>query len=89
MSMPSNTRVLSTLQSILTFTNIQVKVKSSFRNHDKVTDRRTESFLTIILNELAVREAEQGFQGLAVHRPTWQALGKAKLGAGHFCAISP
>lgn len=65
MSMPSNTGVLSTLQSILTFTNIQVKVKSSFRNHDKVTDRRTESFLTIILNELlAVREAEQGFRAL-------------------------
>lgn len=79
MSMPSNTRVLSTLQSIFTFTSIQMKVKSSFRNHGKVTGRRTEHFLTIILNELlAAREPEWGFQSLAVHPPTWQALGKPK-----------
>lgn len=79
MSVPSNTRVLSTLQSILTFANIQMKVKSSFRNHDKVTERRTEHFLTIILNELlAAREPERGSQSLAVHSPTWKALGKAE-----------
>lgn len=78
MSVPSNTGVLSTLQSILTFTNIQMKVKSSFRSHDK-GHRREEHFLTIILNELlAGREPQWGFQNLAVHPPTWQALGKPK-----------
>lgn len=78
MSMPSNSGVLSTLWSILTFTNIQMKVKSSFRNHDKC-HRITEHFLTIILNELlAVREPEWRFQSLAVHPPTWQALRKPK-----------
>lgn len=35
--------------------------------------------MTIILNELlASREPEKGFQSLAVHPPTWQALGKPK-----------
>lgn len=55
------------------------KRKSYFRNHDKVTDRRTELFLAIILYELlAAREPEWGFQSLAVHPPTWQALGMPK-----------
>lgn len=79
MSVSSNTRVLSTLKGILRFIDIQMKVKSPFRNHDKVTERRTEVFLATILNELlAAREPEWGFQSLAVHPPTWQALRKPK-----------